>query len=66
MAAGVDVHAVSCRRPESLDVLRRYLAHGQTGALLGSSGVGKSSIVNQLIGHERCAEVRIRTAAADM
>jgi ribosome biogenesis GTPase len=56
----VDVHAVSCRRPETLDVLRRYLGHGQTGALLGSSGVGKSSIVNQLIGHEmlRTREVR--------
>ena len=56
----VDVHAVSCRRPESLDALRRYLGHGQTGALLGSSGVGKSSIVNQLIGHEllRTREVR--------
>ena len=61
MAAGVDVHAVSCRRPESLDALRPYLGHGQTGALLGSSGVGKSSIVNQLIGHEmlRTREVRL-------
>ena len=41
-------------------MLRRYLGHGQTGALLGSSGVGKSSIVNQLIGHEllRTREVR--------
>jgi ribosome biogenesis GTPase len=60
VAGGVDVHPVSCRRPESLDVLRRYLGAGQTGALLGSSGVGKSSIVNQLIGHEllRTREVR--------
>ena len=60
VAAGVDIHAVSCRRSGSLDVLRRYLGHGQTGALLGSSGVGKSSIVNQLIGHEmlRTREVR--------
>ena len=60
VAGGVDVHAVSCRRPESLDVLRRYLGHGRTGALLGSSGVGKSSIVNQLIGREmlRTREVR--------
>jgi ribosome biogenesis GTPase len=52
IAANVRVHAVSCRRPESLDPLRAYLEHGQTGALLGSSGVGKSSIVNQLIGHD--------------
>jgi ribosome biogenesis GTPase len=60
LAAGVDVHAVSCRIPGSVDVLRPYLGHGQTGALLGSSGVGKSSIVNQLIGHElmRTREVR--------
>ncbi len=60
VAGVVDVHPVSCRRPESLDVLRRYLGAGQTGALLGSSGVGKSSIVNQLIGHEllRTREVR--------
>ncbi len=43
---------MSCRRPETLAPLRAYLGHGQTGALLGSSGVGKSSIVNQLIGHE--------------
>jgi len=60
IAAGVDVHAVSCRRSGSLHVLRQYLGHGLTGALLGSSGVGKSSIVNELIGHEmlRTREVR--------
>lgn len=60
VSGDVDVHTVSCRRAESLDVLRQYLRHGQTGALLGSSGVGKSSIVNQLIGHElmRTSDVR--------
>jgi ribosome biogenesis GTPase / thiamine phosphate phosphatase len=60
LAPGVEIHAVSCRTPGSVDVLRPYLNHGQTGALLGSSGVGKSSIVNQLIGHElmRTREVR--------
>jgi ribosome biogenesis GTPase / thiamine phosphate phosphatase len=60
LAPGVDVHAVSCKMPGSVDVLRPYLGYGQTGALLGSSGVGKSSIVNQLIGHEllRTREVR--------
>jgi ribosome biogenesis GTPase len=60
LAAGVPVHAVSCRRPESLDVLRQYLGAGQTGALLGSSGVGKSTIVNRLVGHDllRTRDVR--------
>jgi ribosome biogenesis GTPase / thiamine phosphate phosphatase len=60
LAPGVEIHAVSCRIPGSVDVLRPYLGHGQTGALLDSSGVGKSSIVNQLVGHElmRTREVR--------
>lgn len=59
-APGVPVHAVSCRDAESLAPIHRYLAHGQTAALLGSSGVGKSTIVNQLIGREliRTREVR--------
>jgi ribosome biogenesis GTPase len=57
---GVPVHAVSCRSPETLDALRRYLAEGQTVALLGSSGVGKSTIANRLIGRDmlRTRDVR--------
>jgi ribosome biogenesis GTPase len=60
LAAGVPVHTVSCRDPESLAVLRQYLGHGCTGALLGSSGVGKSTIVNRLVGHDllRTQDVR--------
>jgi ribosome biogenesis GTPase / thiamine phosphate phosphatase len=52
IAGGAPVHSVSCRVPASLDVLRGYLGHGETGALLGSSGVGKSTIVNRLVGHD--------------
>src|SRR3954462_7422204 len=48
----VPVHVVSCHVPGGVDVLRQYLGTGQTGALLGSSGVGKSTIVNRLVGHE--------------
>lgn len=59
-AGDVPVHVVSCRTPASLEVLRQYLGAGQTGALLGSSGVGKSTIVNRLIGHDllRTQDVR--------
>ena len=52
LAPDVPVHAVSCRNPDTLDVLRHYLTLGHTGALLGSSGVGKSTIVNRLIGRD--------------
>jgi ribosome biogenesis GTPase len=60
ISAGVPVHAVSCKRPQSLGVLRQYLGVGRTGALLGSSGVGKSTIVNGLLGQDllRTREVR--------
>lgn len=61
IAPGVDVHAVSTRRPESLEVLRQYLGVGRTAALLGSSGVGKSTIANRLVGFDllQTRDVRI-------
>ena len=60
LAPAVAVHAVSCRSAETLAPLHPYLGPGQTAALLGSSGVGKSTIVNQLIGKDvlRTREVR--------
>ncbi|MBA3295627.1 MAG: ribosome small subunit-dependent GTPase A [Acidobacteria bacterium] len=51
-APGVAVHAVSARDPLSLHALRGHLGPGKTGALLGSSGVGKSTIVNRLLGYD--------------
>jgi ribosome biogenesis GTPase len=52
VAPGVDVLAVSARDPPSLAVLHPYLAPGRTVALLGSSGVGKSTLLNRLLGSE--------------
>jgi ribosome biogenesis GTPase len=62
LAAGVPVVAVSAKRPDSLRALRDYVGEGRTAALLGMSGVGKSSIANGLIGQEvlRTREVRER------
>lgn len=61
VAPGVRVHAVSARQTDSVDVLRQYVTTGRTAALLGSSGVGKSTIVNRLVGHDllRTQDVRI-------
>ena len=53
VAPGVPIHVVSALQTRSLEPLRSYLNSGQTVALLGSSGVGKSTIVNALLGEER-------------
>lgn len=52
VAPGVPVHAISALRDEGLDSLSPYLAPGRTAALVGSSGVGKSTLVNALLGRE--------------
>jgi ribosome biogenesis GTPase / thiamine phosphate phosphatase len=58
----VPIHAVSSQRPETLEPLRDHLGFGRTGALLGSSGVGKSTIVNRLIGHDLLRTHDVRDA----
>jgi ribosome biogenesis GTPase len=60
LAPDVPTYAVSCHHPDTLAPLRQHLGFGRTGALLGSSGVGKSTIVNRLVGHDvlRTQDVR--------
>lgn len=53
VAPGAPVHAVSAARNEGVDVVRSYLTPGRTIAFLGSSGVGKSTIINRLLGEDR-------------
>ena len=55
---GVPVHAVSAETGEGVKGLLPHLAGGRTAALLGSSGVGKSTIINRLIGEERFRPTR--------
>ena len=48
----VDVLSVSALNADGLDELSPYLTRATTIALLGSSGVGKSTLVNRLLGHD--------------
>ena len=51
----VAVHAISARTGHGLDVVRGDLPPGVTGALLGPSGVGKSTLVNALVADDLLA-----------
>jgi ribosome biogenesis GTPase len=53
VAFGVPVHAVSALDGFGVSELAPYVGNGTTVALLGSSGVGKSSLLNRLLGRER-------------
>jgi ribosome biogenesis GTPase len=52
VAPDVAVHAVSGIRGDGIDALRAYAQGYRTVALLGASGVGKSTIINALVGDE--------------
>ena len=60
IAFGVPVHAISNLTGDGLELVRAHLAPGRTVALLGSSGVGKSTLVNTLAGKELLATREIR------
>lgn len=60
VALGVEVLAVSALEDQGLEAIVPYLTPGKTAVLLGSSGVGKSTLINRLLGEERLATQRIR------
>jgi ribosome biogenesis GTPase len=60
IAPGVATVAVSAWTGQGLDELRTHLRPGATAAILGSSGVGKSTLVNALLGEDRQATAAVR------
>jgi ribosome biogenesis GTPase / thiamine phosphate phosphatase len=52
VAGDVPIAVVSTRSRLGLDRVRSLLAPGTTGALVGPSGVGKSTLVNTLVGED--------------
>ena len=59
LSPGLLVEALDARDPAQVEVLRPWCEEGQTIALLGSSGVGKSTLINTLTGsHQDTFAVR--------
>ena len=60
VAGGASVHAISTLTGVGLAELAQYLRPGVTVALLGSSGVGKSTLLNHLLGNEAMRTQSVR------
>ncbi|EYB68593.1 ribosome biogenesis GTPase RsgA [Deinococcus phoenicis] len=61
LGADLEVHTVAAATGEGLQGVRALLAEGVTLALIGSSGVGKSTLTNALLGRDAAltGEVRV-------
>lgn len=60
ISGGAPIHVTDARSASGVDALRTYLAPGVTAAFLGSSGVGKSTLINCLLGHEKFKTAQVR------
>lgn len=60
VARGVPVHAISVVTGDGLQDVAQYFERGKTVAFLGSSGVGKSTLINHLAGVERLKVQTVR------
>ncbi|WP_350245430.1 ribosome small subunit-dependent GTPase A [Deinococcus sonorensis] len=62
VAPDVPVHEVAAAAGHGLDAVQQYLQTGVTAALIGSSGVGKSTLTNALLGQQVALTGPVRDA----
>jgi ribosome biogenesis GTPase / thiamine phosphate phosphatase len=60
IAGSIPIHITNAKRNEGIQDLLRYLGPGISGAVLGPSGVGKSTIINRLLGQEKLKTQDVR------
>ncbi|MEL7610715.1 MAG: ribosome small subunit-dependent GTPase A [Bacillota bacterium] len=60
VSVGTDVIVCTCMEEDGYRGVRAYIAEGKTIAFIGSSGVGKSTLINRLMGGEVLATKEIR------
>ena len=60
VSAGADIIICSCAEERGIDAVYPYIEEGKAIAFIGSSGVGKSTLINRLMGREVLATKEIR------
>lgn len=60
VALGVEVVVTSSLSENGMDTLKSYLKEGKTASFIGSSGVGKSTLINRLMGSDKLATNGLR------
>lgn len=60
IARGAPVHVMSALDKDGTEALLEYVVKGTTCAFMGSSGVGKSTLINHLLGYERFETGEVR------
>lgn len=60
IAKGVEIHPISALAHQNIESLNAYISEGTTIGLFGSSGVGKSTIINRLLGNDLLATSHVR------
>jgi ribosome biogenesis GTPase len=60
--AGVEVHAINAKSTDSVQTLMHHLGPATSTVLVGSSGVGKSTLTNTLLGESRQATNAVRAS----